>query len=130
MFCFIPENDLCSFDKFNGQSDWGLFYLCIFFLPYFVPDEKASEQNRALYLLHRWQDISPGKYSLVPEHLEARTLYHPSKPGEPQVKIRTLLYFNGKKYNFYLASVQNVGIITMILDLKAIFNENIRYFII
>ncbi|GBN81847.1 hypothetical protein AVEN_56845-1 [Araneus ventricosus] len=39
----------------------------------------------ALTLLHRWKEISPAKYSLVPEHVETRTLHDPKKPLDPQV---------------------------------------------
>ncbi|XP_035226343.1 otoferlin-like [Stegodyphus dumicola] len=50
-------------------------------------DDESTVENMALLLLHKWQDISPGKYSLTPEHVETRTLYHPSKPGEPQGQL-------------------------------------------
>ncbi|GFR17442.1 otoferlin [Trichonephila clavata] len=48
---------------------------------------RTRMENMALNLLHRWKEISPGKYSLVPEHLETRTLYHPRKPAEPQGQL-------------------------------------------
>ncbi|GFQ75568.1 fer-1-like protein 6, partial [Trichonephila clavata] len=58
---------------------------------------RTRMENMALNLLHRWKEISPGKYSLVPEHLETRTLYHPRKPAEPQVK--TFIFVEIHNYN-------------------------------
>ncbi|GFT60973.1 otoferlin, partial [Nephila pilipes] len=48
---------------------------------------RTGRENMALTLLHRWKEISPGRYSLVPEHIETRTLYHPRKPAEPQGQL-------------------------------------------
>ncbi|GIY24400.1 fer-1-like protein 6 [Caerostris extrusa] len=48
---------------------------------------KSGRENMALSLLHRWREISPGKFSLVPEHIETRTLYHPNKLAEPQGQL-------------------------------------------
>ncbi|XP_054711384.1 otoferlin-like [Uloborus diversus] len=50
-------------------------------------DEKASEEHMALCILNKWQEVCPQKYPLVPEHVEIRTLYHPSKPGESQGQL-------------------------------------------
>ncbi|GIY90047.1 fer-1-like protein 6 [Caerostris darwini] len=48
---------------------------------------KSGRENMALSLLHRWREISPGKFLLVPEHIETRTLYHPNKLAEPQGQL-------------------------------------------
>ncbi|KAG8196228.1 hypothetical protein JTE90_007950 [Oedothorax gibbosus] len=50
-------------------------------------DGVADKENMALALLHRWSEISPCRYSLTPEHVETRTLYHPKKPGESQGQL-------------------------------------------
>ncbi|CAL1295614.1 unnamed protein product [Larinioides sclopetarius] len=46
-----------------------------------------DQENMALTLLHRWNEISQAKYSLVPEHVETRTLHNPMNPLEPHGQL-------------------------------------------
>ncbi|UYV81940.1 FER1L6 [Cordylochernes scorpioides] len=50
-------------------------------------DPKLMEEQMALAVLHRWQDVPRVGCRLVPEHVECRPLYHPDKPGIEQGKI-------------------------------------------
>ena len=43
------------------------------------------EEQLALAVLHRWHEVPRIGCRLVPEHIETRPLYHPSKPGIEQV---------------------------------------------
>ncbi|XP_051271745.1 fer-1-like protein 4 [Dicentrarchus labrax] len=52
------------------------------------PEEEAEmEQHAALSVLQRWEEMNeflPGAISLVPEHVEVRSLLNPDNPGLPQ----------------------------------------------
>lgn len=56
-------------------------------------DAGHMEENLALEVLKRWSDVNPGNLSLVPEHVETRSLYDPEKPGVEQVRLVTKLFF-------------------------------------
>ncbi|XP_047477393.1 LOW QUALITY PROTEIN: otoferlin-like [Penaeus chinensis] len=47
----------------------------------------ASEEQLALAVLHRWEEVPKVGCRLVPEHIETRPLYNPDKPGIEQGKI-------------------------------------------
>uniref|UniRef100_A0A4W6CNI3 Fer-1 like family member 4 n=1 Tax=Lates calcarifer TaxID=8187 RepID=A0A4W6CNI3_LATCA len=53
-----------------------------------TPEEEAEmEEHAALSVLHRWGEMNeflPGAVTLVPEHVEIRSLWNPDKPGLPQ----------------------------------------------
>ncbi|KAJ0070169.1 hypothetical protein NL108_002479 [Boleophthalmus pectinirostris] len=51
-------------------------------------DEEPKEcyENLSLKVLNQWSDIMG--YSLVPEHIESRTLYHKSRPGMDQGQLK------------------------------------------
>lgn len=62
----------------------------IFTVPKTTSDKIISDtENLALTCLHHLHEVPKVGYSLVPEHVETRTLYLPEKPGMEQV-----LYFN------------------------------------
>ena len=44
------------------------------------------EENLALDVLKHWHEIKPAGISLVPEHVETRSLYNSEKPGVEQVE--------------------------------------------
>ncbi|GAB6022296.1 hypothetical protein CHUAL_006419 [Chamberlinius hualienensis] len=48
---------------------------------------RVSDEQLALAVLHLWTNIPKVGCSLVPEHVETRPLYNPSKPGIEQGKI-------------------------------------------
>ncbi|XP_033842448.1 fer-1-like protein 6 [Periophthalmus magnuspinnatus] len=54
----------------------------------FMHDEepKESYEDLSLKVLHQWSDIMG--YSLVPEHIESRTLYNKSRPGMDQGQLK------------------------------------------
>lgn len=45
----------------------------------------------ALAALRRWHELPLVGCHLVPEHVETRSLYHPSKPGIEQVSTKKLM---------------------------------------
>lgn len=45
----------------------------------------VSEEQLALAVLHRWEEVLKVGCRLVPEHIETRPLYNPDKPGIEQV---------------------------------------------
>ena len=57
------------------------------FLTKISPDSDFKDEQQALSVLHRWNEISPVGFHLVPEHVETRSLYHPSLPGIEQGKL-------------------------------------------
>ncbi|KAF2886554.1 hypothetical protein ILUMI_19619 [Ignelater luminosus] len=61
---------------------------------FYLPSPKAETESSDVYkeklalcALRRWDEIPLIGYSLVPEHVETRSLYHPSKLGVEQVAI-------------------------------------------
>lgn len=48
-------------------------------------DAGHMEENLAMEVLRRWPEANPGGLTLVPEHVETRSLYDPEKPGVEQV---------------------------------------------
>ncbi|KAF2368428.1 C2 domain [Trinorchestia longiramus] len=48
---------------------------------------KLSEEQLALGVLHRWEEVPKVGCRLVPEHIETRVLYNPDKPGIEQGKL-------------------------------------------
>ena len=49
-------------------------------------DASHMEENLALDVLKHWHEIKPAGISLVPEHVETRSLYNSEKPGVEQVE--------------------------------------------
>uniref|UniRef100_A0AAV2K3P4 C2 domain-containing protein n=2 Tax=Knipowitschia caucasica TaxID=637954 RepID=A0AAV2K3P4_KNICA len=49
-------------------------------------ESKDSYEALSLKVLHQWSDIMG--YSLVPEHIESRTLYHKGRPGMDQGQLK------------------------------------------
>ncbi|XP_069175829.1 otoferlin isoform X3 [Procambarus clarkii] len=47
----------------------------------------VSEEQLALAVLHRWEEVPRVGARLVPEHIETRPLYNPDKPGIEQGKV-------------------------------------------
>lgn len=52
---------------------------------------KVVEEQMALVVLHRWQEMPKVGTKLVPEHIENRPLYNNNKPG-----------MNGRLFFYYL----------------------------
>lgn len=56
------------------------------------PEEEAEmEEHAALSVLQRWgemREFLPGAVSLVPEHVEIRSLQNQDNPGLPQVSTQ------------------------------------------
>lgn len=48
---------------------------------------KNRDEHLALGVLHRWEEIPKIGCKIVPEHIEARPLYNPEKPGIEQGKL-------------------------------------------
>ncbi|XP_043482896.1 otoferlin-like isoform X2 [Leptopilina heterotoma] len=53
----------------------------------FYIHSKAMEEHLALAVLHQWNAFPRIGCSLVPEHIECRSLYNPEKPGIEQGKL-------------------------------------------
>ncbi|XP_042243483.1 otoferlin-like isoform X3 [Homarus americanus] len=47
----------------------------------------VSEEQLALAVLHRWEEVPRVGARLVPEHIETRPIYNPDKPGIEQGKV-------------------------------------------
>nr|XP_013189195.1 unnamed protein product [Amyelois transitella] len=47
----------------------------------------TMQEQMALVVLHRWQEVPRVGTKLVTEHIETRPLYHPSKPGIEQGRL-------------------------------------------
>lgn len=52
-------------------------------------DEMLSgyDEHKALHVLQHWNEMPEYGTTLVPEHVEVRTLYNPKSPGLGQVII-------------------------------------------
>lgn len=50
-----------------------------------LASKNIDRQVLALCVLRRWSEIPVIGCNLVPEHVETRSLYNPSKPGIEQV---------------------------------------------
>lgn len=48
---------------------------------------RVSEEHLTLAVLQRWDEVPKIGCKLVPEHVETRPLYNPSKPGIEQVNF-------------------------------------------
>lgn len=59
---------------------------------------KAMDEQMALLVLRRWQEVPRVGTKLVPEHVETRPLYNPGKPGM-KGRFEILVFY----YNFCLS---------------------------
>ncbi|CAL4079964.1 unnamed protein product, partial [Meganyctiphanes norvegica] len=57
------------------------------FFDYRDKSRLVSEEQLALAVLHRWEEIAKVGCRLVPEHIETRPLYSPEKPGIEKGKL-------------------------------------------
>lgn len=61
-------------------SFWSL-YECV----YLLDQPVESYEHLSLKILHRWAEIPAIGCSLIPEHIETRTLFNKARPGMDQV---------------------------------------------
>ncbi|KAJ8922149.1 hypothetical protein NQ315_004084 [Exocentrus adspersus] len=86
MKLFITEDFQRKLDQANCITGLGRIDLC--------PHVSASEDTDfdrevlALTVLRRWQEMPVVGFPIVPEHVETRSLYNPSKPGIEQGKMQ------------------------------------------
>lgn len=61
---------------------------------FYISDQVVeSYEHLALKVLHRWEDMPGVGCTLVPEHIETRTLYLKDKPGMDQVILGYIKMF-------------------------------------